>query len=356
MKNQFTPPWWATSPHIQTILPFIFKVTKPATFRQRQELPDGDFIDLDWLGSPQNGEPITVIIHGLEGSVDSHYARRMLLAAKDAKLCAVVHHHRGCSGEPNRLARSYHSGDTQDLQHTLLELKIYYPDSPLYAIGYSLGGNVLAKYQGEYQDKSLIERAVVISAPLNLSACATKLEHGFSKVYQNYLIKRLRKKMRQKLSTPIIGKQMPISRWKLRKLKTFQAFDDKVTAPLHGFKDVDDYYQKASALPYLKKICKPTLVIHAKDDPFMTEAVIPMDHEMSANVEYELHEFGGHVGFIQGGFPWKPRFYLEPRVIAFLQKAVPQLTTQAATVEPADMSMASAALMTQTDNAEKVAG
>jgi uncharacterized protein len=320
MNKQFTPPWWALNPHIQTILPLMFKVARPATFRQRQELEDGDFIDLDWLGSPQNGDPIMVIIHGLEGSADSHYARRMLVAAKAVKLCAVVHHHRGCSGEPNRLARSYHSGDTQDLHHTLEQLKHYYPESPLFAVGYSLGGNVLAKYQGEFQDKSLIDRAVVISAPLQLAACAEKLAHGFSKVYQNFLLKKLRKKMRQKLRTPIIGKLMPISRWQLRKLRTFEAFDDKVTAPLHGFTGVADYYQRSSALPYLKKVCKPTLVIHAMDDPFMTAAVMPQAHELSANVSYEAHAFGGHVGFIAGGFPWKPKFYLEPRVLSFLQQ------------------------------------
>lgn len=318
IKSLFTPPWWAANPHIQTILPFIFKVAKPEVFRQKQELPDGDFIDLDWLSQPHNGDPILVIIHGLEGSTESHYVRRMLAEANKVHLCSVVHHHRGCSGEPNRLARSYHSGDFDDLAFTLKQLKTYYPDSPLYAVGYSLGGNVLAKYQGYQQDKSLLDRAVIVSAPLTLSACAKKLESGFSKVYQSHLIKRLQKKMLEKLDNPDLVAKMPLNKAELQQLSTFYQFDDKVTAPLHGFNGVDDYYTRSSALSLIKHISKPTLIIHAKDDPFMTEAVIPTLDELSAAVNYELHISGGHVGFIDGGWPWKPRFYLEKRIIDFL--------------------------------------
>ena len=318
MTQLYTPPWWAVSPHIQTILPFIFKISKPATFRQRQELPDGDFIDLDWVGQPQNGNPILVIIHGLEGSTESHYARRMLMAAKNAKLCAVVHHHRGCSGEPNRLARSYHSGDINDLNFTLKQLKDYYPDSPLYAVGYSLGGNVLAKYQGIKQDQSLLDRAVVVSAPLALGACAKKLEKGFSKLYQRHLIARLKQKMKQKLNNPDLTTLLPFDKKMISTLNTFYLFDDYVTAPLHGFTGVEDYYYQSSAMDYLKFISKPTLIIHAQDDPFMNGDVIPTSEQLSANVEYELHEKGGHVGFIKGGLPWKPKYYVEERVIEYV--------------------------------------
>ncbi|WP_434932042.1 hydrolase [Shewanella sp. HL-SH5] len=326
MKNPFTPPWWAANPHIQTILPFMFKVAKPDTFRQRQELPDGDFIDLDWLGQPQNGDPILVIAHGLEGSTESHYVRRILVEANKAKLCSVVHHHRGCSGEPNRLARSYHSGDFDDLAFTLKQLKTYYPDSALYAVGYSLGGNVLAKYQGSKRNQSLLDRAVIVSAPLTLSACAKKLESGFSKVYQSHLIKRLQEKMLEKLDNHNLVAQMPLNKAELQQLSTFYQFDDKVTAPLHGFAGVDDYYSRSSALNLLKHISNPTLIIHAKDDPFMTEAVIPTQDELSAAIHYELHLSGGHVGFIDGGWPWKPKFYLENRIIDFLL-ADPQVSS-----------------------------
>lgn len=318
MLNTFMPPWWAKSPHIQTILPVFTKVAKPVLQRQRLELPDGDFIDLDWQGSPQEGAPIVVIIHGLEGSSQSHYARRLLLACKEHQLTAVVHHHRSCSGESNRLARSYHSGDTDDLQFSLSRLQQTYPQSPLLAVGYSLGGNVLTKYQGEYRDDSLLTRAVVVSAPLQLSACAKRLENGFSKVYQSHLIKQLQHKISQKLADPDLAGTIPLSQMQVAQLNTFYDFDDKVTAPLHGFDGVDDYYTRASGLPFISRITKPTLILHAKDDPFMTDDVIPHPSQMSEQVEYELHPYGGHVGFIEGGTPWKPRYYLERRILDFL--------------------------------------
>lgn len=318
MTRKYSPPWWAKNPHIQTILPVLTKVDRPQLERERLELDDGDFIDLDWQGTPQTDQVIVVIIHGLEGSSASHYARRILAECKTQKRCAVVHHHRSCSGELNRLARGYHSGDTQDIQATLMLLKQRYPDSPLLAVGYSLGGNVLIKYQGEQQEKSLIDRAVAISAPLHLAACAKRLENGFSKVYQSYLIKQLKEKMIAKLSTPALRSLMPIGKAEIEQLTTFHAFDDKITAPLHGFNGVDDYYHRANGLPYLSKIQKPTLVIHAKDDPFMSHAVIPTNDQLAALVEYELHENGGHVGFIEGGTPWRPHYYIEKRILSFL--------------------------------------
>lgn len=318
MSQQFSPPWWAKNPHVQTILPVLTKVDRPALRRERIELADGDFIDLDWQGIPQPNQAILVIIHGLEGSAESHYARRILAASKAIGLCSVVHHHRSCSGELNRLARGYHSGDTADLQTTLEHLKANYPHNRLLAVGYSLGGNVLVKYQGEQQDQSLIDKAVAISAPLQLGSCANRLEKGFSKVYQSYLIKQLQQKMRGKVAKPELKPLMPISKQDIDSLTTFYAFDDKVTAPLHGFDGVDDYYTRASGMPYLNRIAKPTLVIHAKDDPFMTPAVIPAQDQLSEHVQYELHENGGHVGFINGGSPWRPKYYLEQRILSFL--------------------------------------
>lgn len=318
MPNAFTPPWWAKSPHVQTILPVFTKVAKPVLKRQRLELPDGDFIDLDWQARPEIGKPIVVIIHGLEGSAQSHYARRILQACKEQELAAVVHHHRSCSGEANRLARSYHSGDTDDLQFSLSQLQQTYPQSPLLAVGYSLGGNVLTKYQGEYQEHSLLSRAVVVSAPLQLSACAKRLENGFSKVYQSHLIKQLQYKVNQKLNDPELAGTMTLTPIQVANLNTFYDFDDKVTAPLHGFLGVEDYYTRASGLPFVSRITKPTLIMHAKDDPFMTDEVIPHPSQISEHVEYELHAHGGHVGFIEGGAPWKPRYYLERRILDFL--------------------------------------
>lgn len=316
--RSFSPPWWAKNPHVQTILPVLTKVTSPVLSRQRLELSDGDFIDLDWLGDPDTASSIVVILHGLEGSADSHYIRRLLSDCHLLGLCAVVHHHRGCSGEPNRLARSYHSGDTQDISGTLEHLKQSFPQAKLCAVGYSLGGNVLTKYLGERQGNSAIDRAVVVSAPLQLSACAKRLEKGFSTLYQWHLIKQLREKLTGKFNQRTIVNEASVTQMQVSKLKTFYQFDHQVTAPLHGFEGVDDYYAKASGFSYLAKIHRPTLVIHAADDPFMNEDVIPSTHQCAAEVTYELHQHGGHVGFIDGGSLFKPRYYLEQRIIDFL--------------------------------------
>ncbi|GGE72086.1 alpha/beta hydrolase [Shewanella carassii] len=319
MSSSFRPPWWAKSPHFQTIIPVLTKVAGLPLQRERLELEDGDFIDLDWLKAPIPGKPLLVILHGLEGSADSHYIRRLLRECQKRGLAAVVHHHRGCSGEDNRLARSYHSGDTADISHSLQTLKQRYPHSPLLAVGYSLGGNVLAKYQGEFAEKSLLSRAAVVSAPLALASCAKRLEKGFSKVYQSYLIRQLQQKMLLKLERG--NSQLPLNGEAIKRLNTFYDFDHQVTAPLHGFNGVDDYYQKASALPLLSKIAKPTLILHAADDPFMTDAVIPSLAHLPACVEYELHANGGHVGFIEGGTPWRPRYYLEQRLLRYLTES-----------------------------------
>lgn len=319
MSSSFRPPWWAKSPHFQTIIPVLTKVAGLPLQRERLELEDGDFIDLDWLKAPIPGKPLLVILHGLEGSADSHYIRRLLRECQKRGLAAVVHHHRGCSGEDNRLARSYHSGDTADISHSLQTLKQRYPHSPLLAVGYSLGGNVLAKYQGEFAEKSLLSRAAVVSAPLALASCAKRLEKGFSKVYQSYLIRQLQQKMLLKLERG--NSQLPLNGEAIKRLNTFYDFDHQVTAPLHGFNGVDDYYQKASALPLLSKIAKPTLILHAADDPFMTDAVIPSLAHLPACIEYELHANGGHVGFIEGGTPWRPRYYLEQRLLRYLTES-----------------------------------
>ncbi len=318
MSSVFSPPWWAKSPHIQTILPSVTQVLGPLLKRERLELPDQDFIDLDWLSKPIENQPIILMFHGLEGSADSHYIKRLFLSCQSKGYCALIHHHRGCSGELNRLPRGYHSGDTEDVQLSLQHLKAHYPSNPIYAVGYSLGGNVLTKYLGEKKEHSLIERAVVVSAPLQLAACAKKLEKGFSKIYQSYLIKLLQQKVIDKMEKMALDSYIPVTKHQIKNLTTFHGFDHQVTAPLHGFDGVDDYYRQSSGLPFLAHVAKPTLVIHAKDDPFMTEDVIPGPAELSPHVSYELHKQGGHLGFIEGGSPWHPRYYLERRILDFL--------------------------------------
>ncbi|SHI26173.1 hydrolase [Ferrimonas marina] len=314
-SSSFRPSRWWRNPHLQTIWPVLTRPRRcPVLERERLELDDGDFLDLDWQLRPRPHQPLLLLVHGLEGSADSHYMRRLLLAAEQSNLASVAMHQRSCSGEPNRLLRSYHSGASEDLGQVVAHLRQHHPRSPLWVVGYSLGGNQLTKYLGEKQSQSKIDRAVVVSAPLDLAACARRMEQGFSRVYQRHLISRLQAKTRPKLA------QLPMSESQLNQLNTFFAFDDAVTAPINGFDGADDYYRQASGLPFLKAIDTPTLLLHASDDPFMTEAVIPAPHQLSPRVELELCLNGGHVGFIEGGWPWSPRYYLERRILDFLSQ------------------------------------
>lgn len=316
--KRFNSPWWARNPHIQTILPALLHTKKSPLRRQRIELDDGDFIDLDWADTNAPHQQIVVILHGLEGGSHSPYVQRLIRAYKKMSIPAVVHHHRSCSGENNRLARSYHSGETEDIQRTFDHVKQLYPNCEILAVGYSLGGNALAKYLGEQQDASLVNRAVIVSAPLVLSACAKRLESGFSTIYQRHLIKRLQLKTAEKLANPNLRGSMPLTYDRVNEIKTFYDFDHQVTAPLHGFSGAHDYYAKCSGLQFLKKIVTPTLILHAADDPFMTDAVVPNEAQLSASIQYELYPRGGHVGFINGGAPWCPKYFLEDRITAFL--------------------------------------
>lgn len=314
MSSRFRAPWWARNAHVQTILPVMTKWPMPPLQRERLHLADGDFIDLDWLTQRQANAPLLVIVHGLEGSAQSHYARRMLHLCQQQGVNAVVHHHRGCSGEDNQLPRSYHSGDTADLHASLLHLQQQLPHSPIWAVGYSLGGNVLAKYLAEQAQNCLLQAAVVVSAPLELSGCSRKLERGFSRIYQSYLLKQLQQKMRAKQQ-----RHQVLSKVAIDELNTFYRFDDQITAPLHGFQGADDYYQRASAKPLLGNIAVDTLILHAADDPFMGQSVLLEPSTLPSNVHYELCPHGGHVGFINGGSPWRPTFYLEQRVLEFFR-------------------------------------
>ncbi|MBY5981668.1 hydrolase [Ferrimonas balearica] len=313
--DQYQPSRWWRNRHLQTIWPLLTKPRRrPPLTRQRIELDDGDFIDLDWLWRPKPEQPILLILHGLEGSADSHYIRRLLLDCHTEGRAAVVMHQRSCSGEPNRLPRSYHSGETQDLGTVLATLSQAHPGHEIHAVGYSLGGNVLTKYLGEQGRDSLIHRAAVVSAPLDLARCAEAMSQGFARVYQNHLVSRLKQKTAAKLAGPGLG-DLPLAATELEKLNTFYHFDDAVTAPLHGFAGAEDYYQRASGKGFLANITVPTLLLHALDDPFMTHDVVPPVEQISPSVQLELCDYGGHVGFIEGGWPWAPRFYLERRLL-----------------------------------------
>lgn len=313
MDGYFQPAWWCRGPHAQTLWARLARLTPKISFwRERLELPDGDFIDLDW--SENGSGPIVIVLHGLEGSSNSPYARGIMQAIEHRGWRGVVMHFRGCSGEPNRLARSYHSGDTGDLAFCINTLRRREPHTPLAAVGFSLGGNVLLKWLGKTSGAAPLRAAVAVSVPYVLGGAADRLNHGFSRLYQWQLLRSLRNTVAEKR----VRIKLPLKIQDLSTLNSFRDFDEYVTAPLHGFDSADHYYTVSSSRQYLKGITLPTLLLHSHDDPFMTEKAIPGQHELSDSVTLEVSAHGGHVGFVAGTWPWRARYWLEERIPAYL--------------------------------------
>ena len=319
--GRFWPAWWCRNPHGQTLWSRLVRYRPKLTLqRDRIELNDGDFIDLDWVNFPDDSQPIVLVIHGLEGSSQSPYALGILKAIEQRGWRGAVMNLRGCSGEDNRLARAYHSGDTDDVSTVIHYLKTHNPDSPLAVVGYSIGGNMLLKWLGEQgrNNTSHINAAVAVSAPFDLGHCADVLSHSLFRLYENYFMKRLKARIMRKQQTMA----MPISEPELQQLSSIREFDDKITAPLHGFTDANDYYSKSSCRQYLPHIKHDCLIIHSRDDPFMTPAIIPDASELSDSTEMELYDNGGHVGFVSGSVPGKANYWLEQRITDYLQHKV----------------------------------
>lgn len=314
--NQFKPAWWLPTSHLQTLWPAICRseIKNLSLSRERIELPDGDFIDLDWCDKERKG-PTVLILHGFEGSISSHYAKGMMAAIRQQGWRGVFMHFRGCSGEPNRLPRGYHSGETKDVDYIVNLLAKREDHAVIAAIGYSLGGNVLLKWLGETAENNPLTAAVAISVPLELHKAAARIEKGFSRFYQWYLIKCARKRLLKKFEEI----PHPFDFEMLSEIEGLKDLDGKYTVPLHGFTSIDEYYTTASSRQYLRNIQVPTLLVQAKDDPFMTEDVIPTKDEVSAAVTLEVTETGGHVGFIGGNLPWRPHYWLEERIPAYLK-------------------------------------
>ncbi len=306
------------NPHLQTVLPRLLRrrvVLQPHW--QRLDLPDGDFVDLAWSEDPQQAQhkPRVVLFHGLEGNFYSPYVHGLMLACQARGWLAVVMHFRGCSGEPNRLNRIYHSGETDDASFFLQWLQTRWGEVPTAAVGFSLGGNMLGCLLGRQGNAALVDAGVIVSAPLMLEPCSMRLEHGFSRFYQYYLLAQLKKNAARKLHA--WPETLPVDLTQLKALRRLRDFDDAITAQAHGFADAGDYYRRASALPLLHKVRKPLLIIHAKDDPFMSDEVIPREEQLSATITYQLTQHGGHVGFV-GGTLRQPQLWLEQRVPQWL--------------------------------------
>jgi predicted alpha/beta-fold hydrolase len=312
-SSRFRPPWWLTNPHCQTLWPQLFRPQESLALRpERLELPDGDFVDLCW--NQNETGPVVAVFHGLEGSINSPYARGIMAAIQARGWRGVFMHFRGCSDEFNRLERNYHSGDTGDIAFLITTMHERFPDVPLAAVAYSLGANALLKYLGENPGQCRLTASVGVSALFLLDLSAVRLEKGISRIYQRHLIARLKKKMKAKYQKGLTT----ITLDNIDSLTTFRLFDDQITAPLHGFKDVDDYYSHSSSRQYLQHIDIPTLIIHSLDDPFMTPEAIPRSDELSAQIRLKLSGRGGHVGFVDGKYPWQANYWLDQRIPEFL--------------------------------------
>ncbi|MCO5760072.1 MAG: hydrolase [Chromatiaceae bacterium] len=314
LKSPFRPAWWLSNAHLQTLWPSLFRRRRPPALEaERLELDDGDFIDLSWVRGAQG--PCVLVLHGLEGSLDSHYAGGTLSALAAAGYRPVFMYFRGCSGTPNRLPRGYHSGATEDLLSVLAHLAGRLGEPPFAAVGYSLGGNLLLKYLGERPPPIPLRAAVAISVPFRLGDAVGRLDRGFSRLYQRHLVGRLRASYQRKFATLPSPLGVDVAR-----LRSFFAFDDQVTAPLHGFAGARDYYNRCSCRQFLAGIATPTLILHARDDPFMFPSTLPSAAELGPATTLEVSEGGGHVGFVSGRLPWRPRYWAEERLVAFLDQ------------------------------------
>jgi len=313
INSDFQVAWWCRNPHLQTLWPYFMRPRpRPDYRRERLELRDGDFLDLDWHEIQPVG-PLTIIMHGLAGCSRSHYVRGLVTELARHGIRSVVMHHRGCSGQLNRLDRSYHAGETGDIATLVKTIKRREPATPLAIVGYSLGGNMLLKWLAGKSEPP-VSAAVAVSVPFLLEPGVARMERGWSRLYQWRLVGLLRRSTAEKFS----GRPGPISRQELKALRTFRSFDDRVTGPLHGFRNAAEYYQRCSSRSFLSRITTPVLILHALDDPMMTAEVVPTAGELSHTIRFELSARGGHVGFVSGRWPWRARYWLDRRIRAYL--------------------------------------
>ncbi|TVQ93768.1 MAG: hydrolase [Chromatiaceae bacterium] len=317
VPSRFRPAWWLPGAHLQTLWPSLVRPqarSRPPVQQRRIELADGDFIELS--SGPRRG-PRVLIIHGLEGDLRSHYAGSLFARLAVAGFTPVFMHLRGTGSEPNRLDRSYHSGATEDLMAVLTALAADAEGLPAAAVGFSLGGNLLLKYLGERVDPQ-IPQAIAISVPFVLRDAMLRLNLGLSRIYRRHLLGRLKAGYRRKFHT----RAAPLA-VDLDAIGDFNDFDDRITAPLHGFAGAYDYYRRCACRQFLPTIHTPTLIIQARDDPFLFPQSLPCAHELGPGITLELATHGGHVGFIAGHRPWRPLYWLEERVLAHLQAVIP---------------------------------
>lgn len=307
MNWNYQAPWWLPGGNLQTI--YAAKVAKRHVGpkaqwrRERWTTPDSDFIDVDWRADiqPKAETPLLVLFHGLEGSSESHYAAAFAAVSQRRGWAMAVPHFRGCSGEINLAPRAYHSGDDNDIGWMLQNFRTRYP-GPIYAVGVSLGGNALMCWAGEAGKAASPTVAAVASicSPLDLTASGHAIDKGFNKwVYARMFLRTMKPRALAKLQ------QYPglFDDQQLLRATTLYEFDNVFTAPLHGYKNTDDYWARASAKPRLKHIEIPALALNARNDPFIPAESLPTPDDVSSYVTLWQPEEGGHVGFASGAIP-----------------------------------------------------
>jgi uncharacterized protein len=315
----YSPAWWIPGGHLQTLWGKLFRrQAAAATTVERIDTPDGDFLELHRVtGKP--GAPRVLLLHGLEGTIRSHYAQGLLNEAHRRGWAADLLIFRSCGPELNRTKRFYHSGETTDLSFTVRNIVREFPDSPLGLVGVSLGGNVLLKFLAEKPEglPPQLKAAVAISVPFDLGRSSERINRGFSRIYQKFFLGSLKRKAAEKqLKFPDLAPPERIAA-----LKTLADFDNLITGPLHGYRDAHDYYERASSLPGLRSIRTDTLLLSAVDDPMLPPQVLDEVREIAAGnpaLHLEFVEKGGHAGFITGSVPWRPFYYAEYRAGQFL--------------------------------------
>jgi uncharacterized protein len=313
----YRAPRWLPGGHLQTLYPYLLRrLPGPPYKRVQWNTPDGDFIEVDWLPGPDDA-PLVILFHGLEGDSRSHYARALLRALSARGWCGAVAHFRGCSGTPNRLPRAYHSGDHAEINWILRRFADEHPHAARFAVGVSLGGNALLKWLAatRLEAANIILAAAAVSAPMDLSVTGHILGQGFNRLYTRHFLQTLKPKFLAKLARfPGLYDGAALAR-----ARNLYEFDNVVTAPLHGFRDTEDYWTSASSKPDLPSIALPTLILNARNDPFHPGHHLPDASEVSSQVCLDFPDEGGHVGFVSGTFPgnldWVPA-----RLLAFFDE------------------------------------
>jgi predicted alpha/beta-fold hydrolase len=321
IQSRFRPHPLLRNAHVQTMLPALLRPLPRLDLRkERIELPDGDFVDLGWAGEHNAHAPIAVLVHGLTGGFESKYLRGFARQVIRLGWRVVAVQLRGAGTEPNRVARMYHQGDTADLRYVWALLHQREPQTLLAATGWSLGGNVVLKALGEEGDQCRIAFAAAVCPPFRLRQCAEHLRQGFSRNYQARMLRDLGEHILRKQTIAPAPATVNIAA--ALKAQDFFEFDDAWTAPLNGFRDAEDYYARSECGPYLKAIRRPTLIVHAKDDPFMGPDILPAAEDLSPYVTLELPESGGHVGFIRAGRYGQPEFWLERHLAEYFDNSL----------------------------------